>query len=435
MSIEMIILLMFGSLIVLLISGVPIAFALGGVSVFIVYFLQGPNVLITMVYSTFALMWQILFVTIPLFVFMGAVLQRSGIAGGLYEAAHRWTGSMRGGLSIGTVLVGVFFAAMTGITGASTVTMGIIAIPSMLDRGYNKRLAVGCVAGAGSLAILIPPSIPMVLLALFTRQSVGKMLMGGILPGIFIAALFIIYIIITGILKPEACPPHPDKFTLKEKIISSKGMILPLGLISLVLGSMFFGLATPTESAALGAFGTVVCCIIQGRFSWKLIQEANYDTFKLTGIVMWIGFGAACFSGTFTSLGGIDFISELILGLEVSRWLVFSIIVLIILLLGSFLDPTSIIMIAGPISFSVLVPLGFDPIWLGVIFVILLECGYLTPPFGFNIFYLKSIVPPDISMADIISSIWPWLIMLLMGVITFSIFPQIVTWLPNSMLH
>ncbi|MCK5011558.1 MAG: TRAP transporter large permease subunit, partial [Deltaproteobacteria bacterium] len=232
MSIEMIMLLMFGSLLVLLICGVPIAFALGGVSVGIVYFLQGPNVLITMVYSTFALMWQILFVTIPLFVFMGAVLQRSGIAGGLYEAAHRWTGSMRGGLSIGTVLVGVFFAAMTGITGASTVTMGIIAIPSMLNRGYNKRLAVGCVAGAGSLAILIPPSIPMVLLALFTRQSVGKMLMGGILPGIFIASLFITYIIITGILRPEACPPHPEKFTLKEKIISSKGMILPVGLIT-----------------------------------------------------------------------------------------------------------------------------------------------------------------------------------------------------------
>jgi len=435
MSVEVIVLIMFGSLLILLICGVPIAFALGGVSVGIVYFLQGPNVLITMVYSTFAVMWQILFVTIPLFVFMGAVLQRSGIAGGLYEAAHRWTGSMRGGLSIGTVLVGVFFAAMTGITGASTVTMGIIAIPSMLSRGYNKRLAIGSVAGAGSLAILIPPSIPMVLLALFTRQSVGKMLMGGIIPGMLIASFFITYIVITGILRPAACPPHPDRFTLKEKIISSKGMLLPLGLISMVLGSMFFGLATPTESAALGALGTIVCCGIQGRFSFKLIQEACIDTFRLTGIVMWIGFGAACFSRTFTSLGGIDLISELILGLGVNRWFVFTIIVLIILLLGSFLDPTSIIMIAGPISFSVLVPLGFNPIWLGVVFVILLECGYLTPPFGFNLFYLKSIVPEDISMVDIINSVWPWLIMLVIGVIFISIFPQIVTWLPDAMMH
>jgi tripartite ATP-independent transporter DctM subunit len=198
---------------------------------------------------------------------------------------------------------------------------------------------------------------------------------------------------------------------------------------------MFFGLATPTESAALGALGTIVCCMIQGRFSWQLIQEACVDTFRLTGIVMWIGFGAACFSRTFTSLGGIDLIGELILGLGVNRWFVFTIIVLIILLLGSFLDPTSIIMIAGPISFSVLVPLGFNPIWLGVVFVILLECGYLTPPFGFNLFYLKSIVPEDIGMADIISSIWPWLIMLLIGVLFISIFPQVVTWLPNAMMH
>jgi tripartite ATP-independent transporter DctM subunit len=435
MSLEMIILIMFGSLLGLLAIGVPIAFALGGVSVGIVYFVQGPHALITMVYSTFALMWQILFVTVPLFIFMGAVLQRSGIAGGLYQAAHRWTGSMKGGLSIGTVLMGVFFAAMTGITGASTVTMGIIAIPAMLNRGYNKHLAIGCVAGAGSLAILIPPSIPMVLLALFTRQSVGKMLIGGIIPGILIASMFVTYIIINGILRPESCPPHPQKFSFKDKIISSKGIILPFGLISLVLGSMFFGLATPTEAAALGAAGTVICCYIQKMFSRRLIQEAIHDTFKLTGIVMWIGFGAACFSTTFTSIGGIDVISELIAGLELGRWTVFFVIALIILLLGSFLDPTSIIMIAGPITFSVLTPLGFDPIWLGIIFVILLECGYLTPPFGFNIFYLKSITPPEISISDIIGSIWPWLIILLIGILILAAMPQLVLWLPNAMMR
>jgi tripartite ATP-independent transporter DctM subunit len=433
MSIEMITLIMFGSLLGLLTLGVPISFALGGISVGVVYFLLGSNALITMVYSIFAIMWQILFVTVPLFVFMGAVMQRSGIAGGLYEAAHRWTGSLKGGLAIATVIVGVFFAAMTGITGASTVTMGIIAIPSMLKCGYNKRLAVGSVAGTGSLAILIPPSIPMVLLALFTRQSVGKMLMGGILPGILIASIFVAYIIIRGIIQPETCPSHPQTFTLKEKIISSKGVIIPLVLISIVLGSMFLGLATPTEAAALGSVGVVGCCVIKRKFSWQLIKEATYDTFGTTGNVMWIAFGAACFSTTFTSFGGIDLITEIITGFEVSRWLIFTIILVIILILGSFLDPISIIMIAGPISFSVLVPLGFDPIWLGVVFVILIECGYLTPPFGFNLFYLKSIVPPDITMGDIISSIWPWLIMLLVGVVILAVFPQIVTWLPNSM--
>ena len=433
MSIEMITLIMFGSLLGLLALGVPISFALGGISVGVVYFLLGSNALITMVYSIFAIMWQILFVTVPLFVFMGAVMQRSGIAGGLYEAAHCWTGSLKGGLAIGTVIVGVFFAAMTGITGASTVTMGIIAIPSMLQCGYNKRLAVGCVAGTGSLSILIPPSIPMVLLALFTRQSVGKMLIGGMLPGILIASIFVAYIIIRGILQPETCPPHPQTFKLKEKIISSKGVIIPVVLIAVVLGSMFLGVATPTEAAALGSVGVVACCVIQRKFNWQLIKEAVSDTFTTTGNVMWIAFGAACFSTTFTSFGGIDLITEIITGLEVNRWLIFTIILFVILVLGSFLDPISIIMIAGPISFTVLVPLGFNPIWLGVVFVILLECGYLTPPFGFNLFYLKSIVPPDITMGDIINSIWPWLIMLLVGVVILAIFPGIVTWLPSSM--
>lgn len=433
MSIEMITLIMFGSLLGLLALGVPISFALGGISIGIVYFELGSNALITMVYSIFAIMWQILFVTVPLFVFMGAVMQRSGIAGGLYEAAHCWTGSLKGGLAIGTVIVGVFFAAMTGITGASTVTMGIIAIPSMLKCGYHKRLAVGSVAGAGSLSILIPPSIPMVLLALFTRQSVGKMLIGGILPGMLIASIFAAYIIIRGIIQPETCPPHPETFKLKEKIIASKGVIIPIVLITVVLGSMFLGVATPTEAAALGSVGVVACCFIQRKFSWQLIKEAVSDTFETTGNIMWIAFGAACFSTTFTSFGGIELISEIITGLEVSRWLIFTIILFIILVLGSFLDPISIIMIAGPISFTVLVPLGFNPIWLGVVFVILLECGYLTPPFGFNLFYLKTIVPPDITMGDIINSIWPWLIMLLVGVFILAIFPGIVTWLPSAM--
>ena len=202
---------------------------------------------------------------------------------------------------------------------------------------------------------------------------------------------------------------------------------------NVVLGSMFFGLATPTEASALGAVGTLVCCVIQKRFSWSLLQNASLETFKLTGIVMWIGFGATCFSTTFTSFGGADYVAELITGIHASRWFVFAVIVLILLVLGCFLDPTSIIMIAGPISFSVLLPLGFDPIWLGVVFVILLECGYLTPPFGFNIFYLKSIVPPEISTGDVISSMWPWVIMLLLGVVLLSFFPQIVLWLPNAM--
>jgi tripartite ATP-independent transporter DctM subunit len=433
MSIALITILMFGSILMVLALGVPIAFALGSIAAMAVYCFQGSNALITIVYSTFALMWQILFMAVPLFIFMGAVLEKSGIAGDLYEAAYRWAGNLRGGLAIGTIVVCVFFAAMTGLTGASTVTLGLLAIPSMLKRGYDKHLAIGCVAGGGTLAILIPPSVPMVLLALVTRQSVGKMLMGGVVPGLMIASIYILYVVINGLIRPNTCPPHPQTFTLREKIVFSRGLILPLILIGAVLGTIFFGVATPTEAAAVGAAGTLGCSLVKRTFSWQLLKQSSYDTFRLTGVVMWIGFGATCFSTTFTSLGGIDFITEIILGLGVSRWLIFLVIVIILLLLGCFLDPTSIIMIAGPISFAVLMPLGFHPVWLGVVFVILLECGYLTPPFGFNLFYLKSVVPPEITMEDIIRSILPWFLLLLTGVGILTVFPQLVLWLPSMM--
>lgn len=433
MNIGLITVVMFGSIFVLLALGVPIGFALGAIAVAATYFLSGPQTLLTIVFSTFSIMWQILFMTIPLFILMGAILEKSGIAENLYEAAYRWAGSLRGSLAIATVTVCVFFAAMTGVTGASTVTLGVLALPSMLNRGYDKYLAVGSIAGGGTLAILIPPSVPIVLLALFTQQSAGKMLMGGFLPGLFIATFFNLYIIIKGLVQPESCPVHPEKFTLRQKIVSTKAVILPFGIIVLVLGSIFFGLATPTEASGVGVIGVILSTLIKRTFSWRLLKEASFATFRLTAIIMWIGFGAACFSTTFSALGGIDFIREIIAGLTVSRWVVYGLICLIILILGCFLDPTSIIMLAGPISFQVMMGLGFDPIWFGIIFVILLEVGYLTPPFGFNLFYLKSVVPPSISMADIIRSVIPFILIELGAVVLFTIFPKIVLLLPNMM--
>ena len=424
---------MFGSLFVLLALGLPIAFALGSIAVAATYLAYGSNALITIAFSTFAMMWQILFIAIPLFIFMGAVLEKSGIAEDLYEATHRWAGSLKGGLAMATVTVCVFFAAMTGITGATTVTLGLIALPSMLNRGYDKGLAIGSILGGGTLAILIPPSIPMVLLALFTRQSVGKMLIAGILPGLFISLLFLIYIAIKGIIQPESCPAHLQKFSLREKIVFSRGMILPLFIIGAVLGSIFFGFATPTESSALGAVGVVLSTVVKRSFRWRLVKEAMLATFRLTNIILWISFGAACFSRTYGALGGIDFVHDIIVGLEVNRWMVFTIICLILIVLGCFLDPISIIMIVSPVSFEVMTALQFDPVWFGIIFVICLEVGYITPPFGFNLFYMKAVVPKNITMADIIRSTVPFLLILLASVVLLSIFPEVVLWLPKMM--
>ena len=433
MSIELITLVMFGSIFLLLAMGLPIAFVLGSIAVAVTYFLYDHNALITIVFSSFSMMWQILFIAVPLFIFMGAVLEKSGIAEGLYEAMHRWAGSLRGGLAMATVTVCVFFAAMTGITGATTVTLGMIALPSMLSRGYDKNLAMGSILGGGTLAILIPPSIPMVLLALFTRQSAGKMLIAGILPGLLISCMFIIYIAIKGLVQPESCPAHPQRFTLREKIVFSRKMIFPLIIIGGVLGSIFFGFATPTEASAIGAVGVILSTIADRSFSWRLIKEATYATFRLTNIIMWIAFGAASFSTTYSALGGMDFVQETIVGLQVDPWMVFTVICLIIIILGCFLDPTSIIMIVSPISFEVMTASGFDPTWFGIIFVICLEVGYITPPFGFNLFYLKAVAPPDISIGDIIGSVVPFLLILMISVVLFAIFPQVVLWLPNMM--
>ncbi|HUT69863.1 MAG TPA: TRAP transporter large permease subunit [Desulfatiglandales bacterium] len=433
MSIEVITLVMFGSIFLLLAMGLPIAFVLGSIAVAVTYFLYGHNALITIVFSTFSMMWQILFIAIPLFIFMGAVLEKSGIAEGLYEAMHRWAGSINGGLAMATVTVCVFFAAMTGITGATTITLGIIALPAMLSRGYDKNLALGSILGGGTLAILIPPSIPMVLIALFTRQSAGKMLIAGILPGLLISCMFIMYIAIKGLVQPESCPAHSQRFTLREKIIFSRKMIFPLIIIGGVLGSIFFGFATPTEASAIGAVGVVLSTIVNRSFSWRIIKEAIYATFRLTNIIMWIAFGAASFSTTYSALGGMDFIQETIVGLQVNPWMIFTVICLIIIILGCFLDPTSIIMIVSPISFEVITASGFDPTWFGIIFVICLEIGYITPPFGFNLFYLKAVAPRTISIADIIGSVVPFLLILLMSLVLFAIFPQVVLWLPNMM--
>jgi tripartite ATP-independent transporter DctM subunit len=424
---------MFGSLFVLLGMGLPIAFALGSIAVAATYFAYGPKALITIVFSAFSMMWQILFISIPLFIFMGAVLEKSGIAEDLYEATHRWAGSLKGGLAIATVTVCVFFAAMTGITGATTITLGLIALPSMLSRGYDKSLAIGSILGGGTLAILIPPSIPMVLLALFTRQSVGKMLIAGIFPGLLISFIFIIYIAVKGLVQPESCPAHSQKFTLKEKIIFSKGMLLPLMIIGAVLGSIFFGFATPTEASALGAVGVVLSTVVKRSYSRRLIKDATFATFRLTCIIMWISFGAACFSTTYGALGGIDFIHQIISGLEVSRWMVFAMICLILIILGCFLDPISLIMIVSPVSFEVMTALKFDPVWFGIIFVICLEVGYITPPFGFNLFYMKAVVPQNITMTDIIVSALPFVLLLMASVVLLSIFPQVVLWLPHMM--
>lgn len=434
MSIELVTVLMFGGLIVCLLLGIPLAWSLGGVSVIICLLLWGANGLIMIVFNTFGCMWSIVLVAIPLFMSMGILLERSGIAEALFEAIHQWSGRLRGGIAMGVVVICAIFAAMTGVSAAATLTMGVIALPAMLRRGYDKNIALGSIAGPGTLGILIPPSIISILLALVGNLSVGKLFMAGIGPGILLVGLFIAYIGIRSWINPKLCPRHPEKYTMKEKLVSLRMVILPFLIIVSVLGSIFFGIATPTEAGSLGVVAVLIAVAIHRRFNWELIKGVTVETFRITGLTMWIFYGAMCFSAVYARAGGATFMSDLILGLGMGRWMIVITMMGLSLFLGMFVDPFAIIFILAPICFPIVKDLGFDPVWFGILFVINMQMGYVTPPFGYQLFYLKSVAPEGITTADLYRSILPFLAVLIIGMALIMLFPQIALWLPNLMM-
>lgn len=431
MSIELVTIIMFGSLVIGLVLGLPLTFLLGGIAVVCTYFLWGPQAITMIVLRAFDWSTNFLVIAIPLFIFMGLLLERSGIAERLFEMIYRWSGRLRGGLAMGTVGICTIFAAMTGITGAATVTMGLIALPSMLSRNYDKNLAVGSIAAGGTLGILIPPSVMMIILGLVTGASVGKLFAGGITAGLTLSLLFMAYIGIRSFLQPQLAPASPVAFTWREKISTLVSVIAPLLLIIAVLGAIFAGIATPTEAAAVGAFGALIFVFIYRRFNWKLFKEICYTNLRLSSMIVWIIIGASCFVSLYTAVGATDFIRGILIGLEVNRWFVVIGMMLIVFVMGMFLEPGGIIMLAAPIFFPIVIELGFDPIWFGILFVINLQMGYISPPFGFNLFYMRSVCPPSISMGDIYRSILPFLGVMMLGMAIIMVFPQIATWLPS----
>jgi tripartite ATP-independent transporter DctM subunit len=435
MSSELVTLIMFGGLAISLLLGIPLAWSLGAIPLIIILLLWGTEGFFLVVANTFGCIWLIELVAIPLFISMGIMLERAGIAEALFESMHRWAGRLRGGLALGVVVVCVFFAAMTGVTATATLTMGLIAIPAMLRRGYDRNIAIGTVAGAGTLGILIPPSIISILLALIGNISVGKVFMAGVVPGIIIALCYMTYIVVRAWLNPRLCPPHPESFTLKQKIISSKAIILPSLIILAVLGSIFFGIATPTEASALGVVGVLVSVLIHRRFTWKLILGTTVETFRITGLTMWIFFGAMLFSAVYTRAGGASFLTTLIMGMGKNPWIILIVIMMIALILGMFLDPFAIIFILCPVSFSMMKELGFDLTWFSILFVINMQIGYMSPPFGYQLFYLKSVAPDGVTTADIYRAVFVPIVIMVFSMILFMLFPRLVLWLPELMMR
>jgi tripartite ATP-independent transporter DctM subunit len=436
MDVGTITVLLFIALLVFLVTGAPIAMVMGGVAVLATLFLWGPQALMQIAANTFGVMQNFILLAIPLFIFMGMVLEQSGISKSLYELMYRWFGGLRGGLAVGTVIICMIFAAMCGVSGAATVSMGLIALPSMLERKYDKDIAIGSISAGGALGILIPPSIPMILYGLFSGESIGALFAAGVFPGILLGTMFISYILIRCYLQRDLAPalPKEQRATWGVKFKSLVSVLPPLLLIIIVLGSIFGGIATPTEAAALGALGAIVCAGITRSLSWKVISGSCYGTMKLANMVVWIIIGGTTFTSLYTAIGAIDFITEVVAAIPVGPYIILFGMQIVLFLLGMLLDPGGIIMICTPVFVPVIKAIGFDPVWFGLLFIINMETAYLTPPFGFNLFYMKAIVPKEISLGDIIRSITPFVAIQILCMVIVIAFPEIAVWLPHKLI-
>jgi len=337
-------------------------------------------------------------------------------------------------------LLCAIFAAMVGLSGPATVTMGLIALPSMLKRGYNKDISIGCIMAGGALGFLIPPSVTMVIYGMLAEQSVGQLFAGGLFPGMMLAVFYITYIGVRSALQPSICPalPKEQRVSWKEKIFSLRGIILPTLLVLVVLGTIFAGIATPSEASAMGAIGSIACAAALRRLNLQVLKEAAIRTFGLTGMVMWIAFGALCFSTVYSGLGAVDLIKNIIAAVGLGPWGVLILMQLSYFLLGCILDDTAIIFICIPLYVPIVASLGFDLIWFGILFIVNLQMAFITPPVGYNLFYMKGVVPlvaPDITMRDIYRSAWPFVVIQGTGLILVMLFPQLALWLPSVLFR
>jgi len=379
----------FGLLVLLLCIGVPISFALCGIATVGIFFIWGPKGLYLMFNTAYGEATNFLLLAIPLFVFMANMLKFSGMGDQLYEVVYRWMGRVPGGLAIGTVVICALFAAMAGISSVATISMGLIALPSMMKRNYEKNLAIGSIAAGGALGILIPPSIIMILYGAVAEVSIGKLFIGGIIPGIVLCLIFIVYIFFRVLINRDVAPPVQDRYSFRQKLRVLGGVILPILLVFLVLGVIYGGVCTPTEASAVGAFGAIICALVYRKLTWSNLKTALWDTMKLNAMVFWIIIGALSFSHFLAYAEIQDLIHETILALEVSPWLILISMQFVFFILGMFLDPAGIIMLTTPIFVPIVTSLGFDPLWFGILFVINMEMAYILHRSGSTCLSLK----------------------------------------------
>ncbi len=429
---------MFLALTILLMAGFPVTFTLLGTSLCFGLVGFGWGFFNLLPIRIWGVMNNVTLLAVPLFVFMGVMLERSGMAEELLDTMGLLFGRIKGGLAISVVVVGALLAATTGIVGATVVTMGLLSVPTMLRRGYQKQLVCGTVSASGTLGQIIPPSIVLVLLGDIVGVPVGDLFMGALIPGLVLVALFIIYIAVIARIFPSLAPPVPAEemadFTgagMYGRV--AKALLPPLFLILAVLGSIFAGVASPTEAAGVGAVGATFLTISYGRFTFEILRGVMLQTVKLTCMVFIILCGAAAFGLVFRGLGGDGLVRQFLGGLAAiySKWAVLAIVMFIIFIAGFFLDFIEITFIHVPVLVPVMIEFGIDPLWLSILIALNLQTSFLTPPFGFSLFYLKAVTPPEVSTGDIYRGIIPFVILQIIGLLIVVAFPSLATWLPT----
>ena len=446
---------MFVTFIGTLLTGYPVALCLAGTSILftaIGYFsdiylgtITGVDfnyfgLAITRIYNTMS-NWVL--VSLPMFIFMGLMLDRSGIAEKLMLSAQQLFGKVRGGLAVTVTLIGVLLAASTGIVGASVVLLGLLSVPAMLNQGYSKPLALGTVAGAGTLGILIPPSIMLVVMADQLSLSVGDLFFGAVFPGLLLASLYLIYILVFSYLKPSAAPLAADREPISWKLLWQVFLnVLPTGaLIIAVLGSIFMGIATVTEASSVGAVGATLLALVNRKLNWKVLKEVTHSTFNTNAYIFGIMIGATCFALVLRGLGGDEFIERSLNSLPFGPMGVVFFILGVVFILGFFLDWVEITLIVLPLVAPVIGNLGLpieghgvleNPtmVWFVLLVAMTLQTSFLTPPVGFSLFYLKGVAPEGVTLKDIYKGVIPFIIMQLVALLALVVWPKLVTWLP-----
>jgi tripartite ATP-independent transporter DctM subunit len=429
------VLLMLPVLILAIFSGLPVAFAMLSVSLVFGLIRYGEAAVYLFATEIHDVAANYVLASIPLFVFMGSLLQSTGIAERLFRGIHIWTHRIPGGLAVGTILMGVVFAASSGVVGATETVIGLLALPIMLSYGYNKSLISGTVCAGGSLGTAIPPSVVVIVLAPVVDISVGSLFAGILFPGLLMALTFILYIIGRAILDPSAAPRQAtevEALSFMDKIIITvSGLIPPIFLIFTVLGTIMLGWATPTEAAACGAIGTLLLTFIAGNLKAHLVWNAMKTTLVVSTMILTILVAGHIFSAIFISLGGVRITQDLIAAANLGPWVVLSIILLIAFIGGFVLDLVSVVLILVPIAVPIVAGLGFDLIWFSVLFLIVLQTGYLSPPLAPSIFYLRAIAPPEIKLSHMFIGVVPFISSQVVCLVLVLVFPEIALWLPN----